>query len=119
MKKFILLLAVLVSSLCAFSQRINPDIFKELDFRFIGPEGNRTIAVAGVPGDNNIAYIGAASGGLWRTRDYGDSWELSMNLDPNNSSDYLEIIEDNKSAIEVYLEYRSNYVMNENALCHL
>ncbi len=39
------------------------------------PEGNRTIAIAGVPGDPMINYIGAASGGLWKTTDGGISWD--------------------------------------------
>lgn len=43
-------------------------------FRFIGPEGNRTIAIVGVPGDPMINYIGAASGGLWKTDDGGVNW---------------------------------------------
>jgi photosystem II stability/assembly factor-like uncharacterized protein len=57
----------------AFGQT-NPTIFKNLDFRFIGPEGNRTIAIAGVPGDPMTNYIGAASGGLWKTTDGGIGW---------------------------------------------
>lgn len=43
-------------------------------FRFIGPEGNRTIAVIGEPGNPQVAYIGAASGGLWKTEDMGINW---------------------------------------------
>ncbi len=50
-------------------------VFDKLDFRFIGPEGNRTIAIAGVPGDPMITYIGAASGGLWKTIDAGITWK--------------------------------------------
>lgn len=42
-----------------------------LHFRFIGPNGNRDIAVVGVPGDPLIAYFGAASGGIWKTTDGG------------------------------------------------
>jgi len=49
--------------------------FKRLNFRFIGPEGNRAIAIAGVQGNPMINYIGAASGGLWKTTDGGLSWE--------------------------------------------
>ncbi|MCK5442545.1 MAG: glycosyl hydrolase, partial [Maribacter sp.] len=51
------------------------EVFKNLKFRFIGPEGNRTIAIAGVPGSPMINYIGAASGGLWKTEDGGVSWK--------------------------------------------
>lgn len=43
-------------------------------FRHVGPEGNRTIAAVGVPGDPMIALIGAASGGVWKTEDGGASW---------------------------------------------
>ncbi|MDP4711397.1 MAG: glycosyl hydrolase, partial [Saprospiraceae bacterium] len=56
------------------AQALQPEWFKNLDFRFIGPEGNRAIAIAGVPGDPMINYIGAASGGLWKTEDGGVNW---------------------------------------------
>ncbi|MFC2187957.1 glycosyl hydrolase [Fulvivirgaceae bacterium LMO-SS25] len=48
--------------------------FKELDFRFIGPDGNRTIAVTGEPGNNMVMYVGMASGGLFKTEDGGTTW---------------------------------------------
>ncbi len=50
-------------------------VFENLKFRFIGPEGNRAIAIAGVPGDPMINYIGAASGGIWKTNDGGINWD--------------------------------------------
>jgi len=53
----------------------DPSVFENLKFRFIGPEGNRAIAIAGVPGDPMINYIGAASGGLWKTTDGGLNWK--------------------------------------------
>lgn len=56
------------------SAQTDPSVFNDLKFRFIGPEGNRAIAIAGVPGDPMINYIGAASGGLWKTTDGGISW---------------------------------------------
>ena len=43
-------------------------------FRFIGPEGNRAIAIIGEPGNPMVNYIGAASGGLWKTTDGGINW---------------------------------------------
>lgn len=46
-----------------------------LHFRFIGPNGNRDISVVGVPGDPNVAYFGAASGGIWKTTDGGTHFE--------------------------------------------
>src|SRR5262249_13598021 len=50
------------------------DPYAGLQYRFIGPPGNRTAAVVGVPGDPNVAYAGAASGGVWKTTDGGIHW---------------------------------------------
>lgn len=57
-----------------FSQAPDPALFKNLSFRFIGPDGNRAIAIAGEPGNPMVNYIGAASGGLWKTDDGGTTW---------------------------------------------
>jgi len=39
-------------------------------FQYVGPPaGGRIASVAGVPGDTNTYYIGAASGGIWKTTD--------------------------------------------------
>ena len=64
-----------ISAISGLESQIDPETFSELEFRFIGPEGNRTIAIAGVPGDPMINYVGAASGGLWKTEDAGVSWK--------------------------------------------
>ena len=56
-----------------FSQSFG-QLFSNLEYRFIGPEGNRAIAVVGEPGNHMVAYLGAASGGLWKTEDSGTTW---------------------------------------------
>jgi hypothetical protein len=50
-------------------------VLGDLKFRYIGPEGNRVSAIAGVPGDPSIYYAGAASGGIWKTVDGGVHWQ--------------------------------------------
>src|ERR671933_565374 len=63
-----------------------PDsVFKALKYRYIGPEGNRTDAVAGVKGDPNVYYVGAASGGLWKTTDAGAHWAPIFDDQPVSS----------------------------------
>jgi len=78
------LLAVLVFSILLASSAgpraqpraaIAPDAYAQLKFRYIGPVGNRVIAVAGVPGDPNVYYVGAASGGIFKTTDNGAHWD--------------------------------------------
>lgn len=72
-RNFILKILTLLYLSCCYSQ-VNNEVFKNLNFRFIGPEGNRAIAIAGVAGNPMINYIGAASGGLWKTEDGGITW---------------------------------------------
>lgn len=51
-----------------------PATLQPLHFRHIGPIGNRVAAVAGVEGDAHVYYVGAASGGIWKTEDGGLTW---------------------------------------------
>ncbi len=55
----------------------NKDIFKNLKFRNLGPAaaGGRVSAVVGVPGDPNLYYVGAASGGVWKSINGGITWK--------------------------------------------
>lgn len=46
-----------------------------LHWRFIGPIGNRAIAAAGEPGNPLVDYVGAASGGIWKTENGGVEWK--------------------------------------------
>ena len=55
----------------AFAQEISPALYEQLQYRHIGPKGNRVVAVAGVPGDVNVIYAGAATGGVFKTTDGG------------------------------------------------
>jgi hypothetical protein len=65
--------------------RPGPDLYGRLRWRYIGPEGNRTDAVAGVPGDPLVYYVGAASGGIWKTTDGGIHWEAIFDDQPVSS----------------------------------
>lgn len=52
-----------------------PDnFFSSADYRYVGPVGNRVSAVVGEPGNPNVYYIGAASGGVFKSEDGGHSW---------------------------------------------
>ena len=53
------------------------DKFKNLEFREIGPAvmGGRIDDFAVVESNPNIVYVGAASGGIWKTVNNGTTWE--------------------------------------------
>ena len=59
-----------------------PDQFGRLHWRTIGPEGNRFSAAAGVAGDPYTYYVGAASGGVWKTIDGGINWTPIFDAQP-------------------------------------
>ncbi|MDA1028918.1 MAG: glycosyl hydrolase [Bacteroidetes bacterium] len=59
----------------ASSQSIDPSLYKGLDFRLVGPfRGGRSAAVTGVPGKPLLYYMGSTGGGVWRTKDGGQTW---------------------------------------------
>ncbi len=48
----------------------------QFGFRFLGPVvGNRVAAFAAAPGDHNTYYVGASSGGVFKSTDGGAKWE--------------------------------------------
>jgi photosystem II stability/assembly factor-like uncharacterized protein len=54
---------------------VNPDLFKELKYRFIGPtRGGRVTAVTGIPDEPFTYYMGTTGGGVWKTTDGGVTW---------------------------------------------
>jgi photosystem II stability/assembly factor-like uncharacterized protein len=64
----------LFAALPAAAQNVDSSVFDDLAYRHIGPEGNRISTVAGVPGDPNTIYAGAASGGVFKSTDGGTHW---------------------------------------------
>jgi len=54
---------------------VNPDLFEELKYRFVGPtRGGRVTAVTGIPDDSFTYYMGTTGGGVWKTTDGGVTW---------------------------------------------
>ena len=52
-------------------------------FRAMGPAvGNRISAAAGIPGDPNTYYAGAASGGVWKSTNGGTTWSPIFDNEP-------------------------------------
>jgi photosystem II stability/assembly factor-like uncharacterized protein len=69
----------------------NTDTYSQLQFRYIGPVGNRTTAVAGVPGQPYVYYVGAASGGIFKSADGGIHWDPIFDSQPVSSIGSLAV----------------------------
>jgi photosystem II stability/assembly factor-like uncharacterized protein len=58
------------------AQAVDPSLFQEMRWRMIGPfRASRTKAGTGVPSQPNVFYIGVVNGGVWKTTDYGRTWD--------------------------------------------
>ncbi|MGH8362089.1 MAG: WD40/YVTN/BNR-like repeat-containing protein [Gammaproteobacteria bacterium] len=75
----LLLCAALVAAAPAgaAAQTPSPDVTANFKFRDLGPAvaGGRVSVVVGVPADPNVIYVGAASGGVWKSTNGGDTWQ--------------------------------------------
>jgi len=69
-------------ALLALPQQVDTVLWTRLHYRFVGPEGNRAVAVIGEPGNPLVAYVGAASGGVWKTEDGGVHWRPVFDSEP-------------------------------------
>ena len=73
----------LVTRPAAAQRRGGAEAQEEFRFRFVGPVvGNRVASIAGVPGDPDIYYAGAASGGVWKSTDGGQQWAPIFDSQP-------------------------------------
>ena len=58
------------------AQGYDPSLFQEMRWRMIGPfRASRTKAGTGVPSQPNVFYIGVVNGGVWKSADYGRTWD--------------------------------------------
>jgi photosystem II stability/assembly factor-like uncharacterized protein len=69
--------AVLAMGAPASAQQVSQQaLISKLHWRNVGPYiGGRVVTVTGVPGHNNLFYMGTVGGGIWKSTNYGVSWE--------------------------------------------
>ena len=81
------LLGLFLLPLGLYAQKINPDHFKGLKMRSIGPAAmsGRITALTADPNNPEVVYAGAASGGLWRSKGGGTGWEPIFDKAPIHS----------------------------------
>ena len=60
----------------ATADAVEEQLIDGLEYRLIGPwRGGRVTAVHGVPGDDQVYYMGATGGGVWKTTNAGQTWD--------------------------------------------
>ncbi|MEP5612571.1 MAG: glycoside hydrolase [Cyclobacteriaceae bacterium] len=72
-------------SFISFSQVEESD-YQELQYRMIGPfRAGRTVGAIGIPSQPNVFFMGVNNGGVWKTDDYGGTWNPIFDEAPTGS----------------------------------
>ena len=94
-----LLLGLITPSL---AQQLSPKLYEGIRWRSIGPfRGGRTVAVTGVPGKPNVFYMAPNNGGVWKSDDYGRTWNPIFDGQPTGSIGALALAPSNPQIIYV------------------
>ncbi len=69
----------------SFSQA-DQSTYQDLKYRMIGPfRAGRTVGAVGIPTQPNVFFIGVNNGGVWKTDDYGRTWNPIFDEAPTGS----------------------------------
>ena len=101
-KKALFLLATLVSSVSLLAQTMDNSLFAGLRYRNIGPHrAGRTVGISGVASQPNVFYIGVNNGGVWKTTDYGHTWNPIFDAQKTGSVGDVIVAPSNPNVIYV------------------
>jgi len=102
MKKLISMVWLLSAIQFSFAQPIPSSYYQELQYRMIGPfRASRTVGAVGVPSQPNVFYMGVNNGGVWKTDDYGRTWNPIFDTAPTGSVGDVAVSPSNPNIIYV------------------
>ena len=96
--------------LLSSAQKLSLERFKNWKPRNIGPAGmsGRITTIDVVLSDPNIIYLGAASGGVWKTENSGNSWTPVFDDQPTQNIGALAVQQSNPNivwVVEIFFHY--------------
>lgn len=86
----------------ALAQPVAPQLYSEMHWRQIGPpRAGRARALSGVPSQPNVFYAGFDNGGVWRSTDFGSTWQPLFDNQPTGSIGAIAVAPSNPNIIYV------------------
>ena len=99
---FLCLVAGFGQAATADAQELTPKLYDSMRWRMIGPfRGGRTVGAVGVPSQPNLFYVGVNNGGVWKTTDYGRTWDPIFDDQPTGSIGSLAVAPSNPNILYV------------------
>lgn len=103
--KFVKLLSIVLLSI-GFAQlpaqSVSENTYQELKYRMIGPfRASRTVGGVGIPSQPNVFFVGVNNGGVWKTDDFGRTWNPIFDEAPTGSVGDLAVSPTNPDIIYV------------------
>ncbi len=96
----ILLLALGITDIHA--QKVPASAYQNLEYRMIGPfRASRTVGGVGIPDRPNVFFMGVNNGGVWKTDDYGRTWNPIFDDAPTGSVGDIAVSYSNPDIIYV------------------
>jgi photosystem II stability/assembly factor-like uncharacterized protein len=103
MNKLYVAFLLVITSLVSFAQKLDMEKLKGMKPRSIGPASmsGRITCIDVVNSNTDVMYVGAASGGVWKTTSAGVTWEPIFDKESVLSIGAITIQQDNPSVIWV------------------
>ena len=100
---FVMVLSMIIGSSTVQAQQLDMDLLKGMEPRNVGPAGmsGRITAIDVVQANNDIMYVGSASGGVWKSESGGIKWESIFDEYGAASIGAIDIHQKNPSIIWV------------------
>jgi photosystem II stability/assembly factor-like uncharacterized protein len=102
MRRWVSAVVLILSASALFAQADSTVPYNELRWRCIGPfRAGRTVAIAGIASQPNVFFMAPNNGGVWKTDDFGRTWNPIFDGQPTGSVGALALAPSDPNIIYV------------------